>query len=94
MAQHTTVSGLPGAWVQLTNADAANVTFQNLADSAVLISGTTGATAPTSTLGAFSYPPKSGEVKKPLADMFPGIAAVRLWAYSVGGNVQVAVSHA
>jgi len=94
MAQHTTITGSAGAWVQLTNANATDVTFQNLSDSPVLISGTTGAVAPTTTAGAFSYPPQSGEMKKALTDMFPGVVAVRLWAYSVNGKVQVSVSHA
>jgi hypothetical protein len=92
MAQNTTITLTPGAWTQLTDADVTSITFQNRAGYPMFVKGTTGATAPTDATGAIRYNPGQGERNVDLADLFPGIAAVRLWALSEQGN-DVMVSH-
>lgn len=94
MARQATVDVAKGTWTQLTAADVAAITFQNIGSSYVLISGTNGATAPGSTDGALRYNPGQGEMNTSVADMFPGVSGVnRIWAYCVGTS-QVSVSHA
>lgn len=93
MAQNTTVNLASNEWTQLTDADVTAITFQNIGGSHMLVKGTTGATAPTEFTGCIRYNPGQGELNTALADLFPGIAAVRVYAYSPGG-VSVMVSHA
>lgn len=94
MAQNTTKVIPTGAWTQLTDANVTTITFQVRPTAfGVFIKGTTDATAPTNTDGAIYYPPNSGEAKVLLSDLFPGIAAVRLWALSDAPSL-VMVSHA
>lgn len=94
MAQNTTKSVAGATWTQLTDADITAITFQVRPSAyGVYIAGTTDATAPTTTDGAIFYAPNQGEISMPLADMFPGIAAVRVWAYSDVPS-SVMVSHA
>lgn len=93
MAQNTTKTLTAGGWTQLTDADVTSITFQNIGGYHVLVKGTTDATAPTDTTGAVRYNPGQGERNVALSDLFPGIAAVRVWAYSDQG-ISVMVSHA
>jgi hypothetical protein len=93
MAQNTTVTLTPREWTQLTDADVTSITFQNRAGYPMFVKGTTGATAPTDATGAIRYNPGQGEVNALMIDLFPGIAAVRLWALSEQAN-DVMVSHA
>lgn len=95
MPQNTTINLPAGEWVLLTNADVTACTFQ-VASSArlpVLIAGTVGAVAPTTTDGSVIYEPGEGEYNIALADMFLGIAATRLYAYSAR-ETSIFVSHA
>ena len=93
MAQNTTIQVPALAWTQLTDADVISITFQNRTAYAVLIKGTTDATAPTDATGAIRYNPGQGERNVALSDLFPGIAAVRLWAFTENAS-EVFVSHA
>ena len=93
MAQNTTIQVPALAWTQLTDADVTSITFQNRTAYAVLIKGTTDATAPSDNIGALRYNPGQGERNVELADLFPGIAAVRLWAFSESAS-EVTVSNA
>lgn len=93
MAQNTTVSIPEKTWTQLTDADVTAITFQNKSGYHILVKGTTSASAPTDLDGAIRYNPGQGELNTALSDMFPGISAVRLYAYAPEG-ASVMVSHA
>ena len=93
MAQNTTITLSANTWTQITDADVSSITFQNTGNQFVLIKGTTGATAPTDTTGAVRYNPGQGERNASLSDLFPGIAAARVWALC-DSAVGVMVSHA
>jgi hypothetical protein len=93
MAQNTTITLAAGAWTQLTDADVLSITFQNTGSYHILIKGTTDATAPTDKAGAIRANPGQGELNVSLSDLFPGISASRVWAYSEQA-VGVFVSHA
>ena len=93
MAQNTTITLTAGTWTQLTDANVTAITFQNRGGQFMYVTGTTGTTAPTDTTGAVRYNPGQGERNVLLTDLFPGIAAVRVWALS-DQAVDVMVSHA
>ena len=94
MPQNTTLTLAPGVWLQLTDADVTEITFQvRPSGYGVFIIGTVGAVIPTTTAGALFYTPNQGEAKAALADLFPGLAANRVYAYS-DGVASVMVSHA
>lgn len=79
----------------MTNSDVTNCTFQipTSAGNPVLIAGTVGAVEPTANAGFIEYEPGTGEYNISLADMFPGIAANRLYAFSARAT-SILVSHA
>lgn len=94
MPQNTTINTTANAWVQLTDANIATITFQNVGSNHILIKATVGAVAPTSTDGAIRYNPGQGERNGALTDLFPGVAgANRVYAYATE-VVPVVVSHA
>jgi len=93
MARDATVSLSPETWTELTNADVLSITFQNKGPSGIELIATTGA-APTDFDGAKRYLPSQGELNIDVADMSPGVAAARVWAFATEGRAQVAVSHA
>jgi hypothetical protein len=94
MAQNTTVVLPAQKWTQLTDADAASVTFQNIGQNDVLVMGRSSAAAPETSDGALLYEPNQGEKLIALATLFPGVTTpVRLYAYSGGGS-RVMISHA
>lgn len=93
MAQNTDIVLAIGAWTQLTNADVTAITFQNKSGGFILVKGTIGATAPTDDDGAVRYNPGQGERNVSLSDLFPGISATRVYAYTDAG-AEVMVSHA
>lgn len=93
MAQNTNISITPETWTQLTDADVTSITFQNRGSSHILVKGTTSASAPTDDTGAIRYNPGQGERNAFLSNLFPGIAAVRVYAFCETGNT-VMVSHA
>ena len=92
MAQNTNISVPKEAWTQLTDADVSSITFQNKSGNFVLIKGTTSASAPTDADGAIRYNPGQGELNTLMGDLFPGITAVRLYAYAPEG-ASLMVSH-
>ena len=93
MAQNTTLSVPAGTWTQITDADVTSITFQVSGDAIAYIAGAAGTTAPTDTVGAIRYSPNQGELNAPLADLFPGISAARVWVFATS-NISVFVSHA
>ena len=93
MAQNTDVFIPIGVWTQLTDADVTSITFQNKLGNYIFVKGTVGAVAPTDENGAIRYNPGQGERNVSLSDLFPGVAATRVYAYSPSGS-QVFVSHA
>jgi hypothetical protein len=92
MAQNTTTTLTAGAWTQLTDADVSSITFQNIGSYHIFVKGTATATAPTDATGAIRYNPGQGERNVSLSDLFPGISAARVYAYS-DDAVSVMVSH-
>lgn len=96
MAQNTDIVLTAGSWTQLTNANVTSITFQNRSSDFILIKGTTSASAPTDDDGAIRYNPGQGERNVLLSDLFPGIAAVRVYAYAptnVTASPTIMVSH-
>jgi len=94
MAQNTTITLTAGAWTQLTDADAANITFQNRGAYHIFVAGATDATPPTDFTGAIRYNPGQGERNVALADLFLGLTSPDgVFAYS-DQAVEVFVSHA
>lgn len=79
-------------WTELTTADTAKLTFQVLRGDCY-IRGTETAVPPVARHGLL-YTPGAGEDDVPLTDLFPGIAARRVWARANWGNSAVTVSHA
>ncbi|MBX2835044.1 MAG: hypothetical protein KTR28_08760 [Micavibrio sp.] len=94
MPQNATIACEPAVWTQLTNADTTKVTVQNQGMAAVHLKATTGTTAPTDLGGSFRYTKNEGQANILLADLFPGVAGVRLWAYPTDGHAVVSISHA
>ncbi len=93
MASVTDISLTQNAWTQLTADDATKITFQNLTGPQILVKGAASATAPTDKTGAKRYEIGEGENGKSLADMFPGITAVRVYAWTGADGVKVSVEH-
>jgi hypothetical protein len=92
MAQNTDIVLVADDWTQLTNANITSITFQNKGTYYMLVKGTTDATKPTDDNGAVRYNPGQGERNVSLNDLFPGISAARVWAYSPK-SLEVMVSH-
>jgi hypothetical protein len=94
MAQNTTINVPAATWTILTDADVSAITFQNVGSDAVLIKGTTSASAPTDDTGSIRYMPGQGERNVSMGDLFPGLSgADRVYAYATNGG-RVMVSHA
>jgi len=95
MAQSIIVNLPPGKWTLLTNSDVTKCTFQiaSTAINPVLIAGTVGAVEPTTNAGFVEYKAGTGEYDISLSEMFPGIAATRLYAFSARAT-SILVSHA
>lgn len=92
MPQNDQVAVADNDWVELTNADATNVTFQVTQGAVSIQRGTS--TKPTTFGASFSYTHGEGELNKPISEIFPGGTGSRLWARSHSGGSQVMVSHA
>jgi hypothetical protein len=94
MPQQNTIEIPRNTWTQITNADAASVTFLVLGNAPVYIAGAADTSLPTSTEGALRYQSGEGERNVELSALFPGVdGVVRLFAYSAK-KAQVVVSHA
>ena len=97
MAQNTDILLTAGSWTQLTDANVTSITFQNRSSDFILIKGTTSAVAPVNDDGAIRYNPGQGERNALLSDLFPGIAAVKVYGYAPANATAspvVMVSHA
>jgi len=93
MARNTDILLPTATWTQLTDADVTSITFQNKSGDYILVKGTVGASAPSDDDGAVRYNPGQGERNVSLSDLFPGVAATRVYAYAPTG-AEVMVSHA
>lgn len=95
MAQNTTIVTTPDTWTLLTDSDVTSLSFQVVqAPSKVFFKGTVGANPPSTLAGSFVYKAEeAGEYAISLADMFPGLAATRLYAWSHDA-ADITVSHA
>jgi len=93
MARNTDILLPTATWTQLTDADVTSITFQNKSGDYILVKGTVGASAPSDDDGAVRYNPGQGERNVSLSDLFPGVAATRVYAYAPNG-AEVMVSHA
>jgi len=93
MARNTDILLPTASWTQLTDADVTSITFQNKSGDYILVKGTVGASAPSDDDGAVRYNPGQGERNVSLSDLFPGVAATRVYAYAPNG-AEVMVSHA
>ena len=82
MAKHTTISLVADQWTQLTDADVLAITYQNQGPYTVYVVATADASAPTDRGGALKYDEGHGELNSLLADMWPGIAGKRVWAWA------------
>jgi len=93
MARNTDIPLPTATWTQLTDADVTSITFQNKSGDYILVKGTVGASAPSDDDGSVRYNPGQGERNVSLSDLFPGVAATRVYAYAPTG-AEVMVSHA
>lgn len=94
MAQNATASAAANAWTELTNGNVTGITFQNVGSNHILVKGTSGQNAPSTTDGAIRYNPGQGERNVALSDLFPGVSGanrVYIWAPAA---TPVVVSHA
>jgi len=93
------VSCPPGVWTQLTNSDAASITFQPLLGD-IYIRYTTDATQPSAALNGTLFIRGVGVSDKPLTELVELVGAARVWAKPVansGSHVDIAsvyVDHA
>ena len=96
MAQNTTIVVNKDAWTLLTDSNITAAAFQITGANAVRVLGVVGAVLPASTSeDGFIYEVRQGETTlRTLLDIFPGIAATRLYARSIGGGSKVFISHA
>lgn len=94
MAQNTVKTLTADTWTQLTDADVTALTFMVRQGTQVYIAGTVGAVAPSDLNSAIPYAGGQGERNASLSDLFPGIAATRVYAYPIDEPAQVFVSHA
>ena len=92
MAQHTTLTIPANTWTLVTSSDVLSVTFQNQSFYPLQVKGAIGAVAPSDFLGASEYGPGQGEVNSFLVDLWPGIAATRVYVFCTN-IAKVMVSH-
>ena len=84
---------ISGEWTQITNSDAATITFETL-DGLAMYRYTTNATAPTEDYG-ITYKANHGELQKTMAELTSLAGAVRMWAKpKFGRSCLVYVDHA
>lgn len=94
MPQNLKIAVPQNTWTLMTNADVTSCTFQVPLSARLpfLIAGTVGAVPPASGDAAIAYAPGEGEYNISLTDMFPGIAATRLYVFSAR-ETSIFVSH-
>ena len=93
MAQNTTIAVPAETWTLLTDSDVTSLTFQVRSNGPVYIAGTAGATPPTDFDGSIIFHSTQAQRNVSMSDMFPGISATRLYAYSKTVS-NIFVSHA
>ena len=93
MPKNTTETLASGAWVEITANDITAVTLQNRGPFPLLVVGTVGQVAPTDDAAAIEIEAGAGWQNELLSEIWPGIAATRIYVKSTGGN-RVMISHA
>lgn len=99
MAKNAPVA-LSSAWTQLTANDVTSITLQNIGGNDVQVMGTVGAVAPAATESPTGLVLEYGVaiLNRTMADLFPGVAATRVYARTNPGFPNAAalvfVSHA
>ena len=93
MAQNTVASLAANTWTQLSNADITSITFMVRSGSIVYIAGTASASAPSDLQSSIPYREGQGERNAALTDLFPGVAAARVYAYALDEPAEVFLSH-
>lgn len=97
-AQNTVIDVNPNTWTELTGNTITAATWQVQGAYDVRVQATATQTAPTSLDDGLIYgvkQTKQGEVSsRTLAELFPGVVGVRLYARSMGGDSKVFISHA
>lgn len=89
-----TIECPPGAWTQLTNANATAVTFQ-VVQGVAMIRFTAGETAPSSaTDDGIIYAEREGATNTNIADLVALSGANRVWARPLVGSAKVYIDHA
>jgi len=82
-------------WTEITDNDITSATFQVTGAHDVRVMGTVGAVAPTDPDDGVVFVAKDfdGVTKRTMDDLFPGIAATRLYARSLNGGSKIFISH-
>lgn len=94
MARHANVTVPAATITQLTADDATIATVQNLSTGdEVMLFATADATAPSDFTEGFRLLPGMMLAGLYMSELFPGIAAKRLWAYAQYRGVTVRISH-
>ncbi|MBE9635792.1 hypothetical protein [Salipiger mangrovisoli] len=78
----------------LTDNDVTSITVQNQTGYTVRLIGAADATPPAADAAGLELAPGAVVLNEALADLFPGIAAVRVFAVGVTGSGRLMVSHA
>lgn len=94
MAQDTSVNLAAATWTRLTNATVTALRVQNQTSDILHLKGVNGTTAPTTLLGTITlFPGAAIAADLTLAQLWPGISATDVFAYSPTGGA-VSFSHA
>ena len=93
MAQNTTLTVPANTWTLITSNDVSALTFHNQSFYTLQVKGTIGAVTPANFEASVEYGPGQGEINSVLADLWPGIAATRVYVFCTN-IAKVMVSHA
>ena len=96
MARSTIIKVEANTWTELTAGDVTNISLYHRGGGEVLLQGSTSSSDPTDD-PQHGVPLKRehyGYVNEALTDLFPEIAAVRVFAYTFAGPAYVLVKHA
>ena len=92
MAQNTTLTVPANTWTLITSNDVSALTFHNQSYYMLQVKGTAGATPPANFDASIEYEAGQGEINASLAELWPGIAATRVYVFCT--NIcKVMVSH-
>ena len=93
MAKNGTETVGKFGWTEITDNDITSATFQVTGAHDVRVMGTVGSVAPTNPTDGILFEVFDGVTNRTLADLFPGVAATRLYAKSRNGGSKIFISH-